>query len=91
MIDDGEDVQIMRVIMADLPPALTTDMIRQAVREDSAYQDLKESIRSGISPYMSVWVDRAGSYQGFGGTRGEDCDTRRQGGRGSDHTQGVGG
>ena len=66
MIDDGKDVQIMRVIMADLPPALTTDMIRQVVREDSAYQDLKESIRLGIkstdprlSPYMSVWTELA--------------------------------
>ena len=66
MIDDGEDVQIMRVIMADLPPALTTDMIRQAVKTDKVYQDLKESIRSGIkstdprhSPYMSVWTELA--------------------------------
>ena len=56
----------MRVIMADLPPALTTDMIRQAVKTDRVYQDLKEAIRSGIkrtdlrlSPYMSVWTELA--------------------------------
>ena len=36
MVDDREGVQIMRVIMADLPPALTTDMIRQAVKASRA-------------------------------------------------------
>ena len=63
MVDDGAELQIKRVITSDLPPALTTDMIRQAV---SVYQGLKESIRSGIkstdtrlSPYMSVWTELA--------------------------------
>ena len=79
VIYDGEDVQIMRVIMADLPLALTTDMIRQAVKTDRVYQDLKEAIRSGIkstdprlSPYMSVWTELAV-------IKGKNCDTRRQG------------
>ena len=34
MVDDGENVQIMKVIMADLPPALTAEMICKAVKED---------------------------------------------------------
>ena len=41
MVNDREDVQIMRVIMEDLPTALATDMIRQAVKEDRVYRDLK--------------------------------------------------
>ena len=66
MVDDGEDVQIMRVIMADLPPALTAEMIRKAVKEDKVYRDLKESVRSGnkstdprLGPYMSVFPELA--------------------------------
>ena len=66
MVNDREDVPIMRVIMADLPTALATDMIRQAVKEDRVYRDLKESIRSGIKskdprlgPYMPVWSELA--------------------------------
>ena len=64
MVDDGRDVQIMRVIMADLPPALTLDMIKQAVTGDKTYQDLMEAVRSGVkstdqhlSKYMSVWPE----------------------------------
>ena len=34
MVDDGENVQILKVIMADLPPALTAEMICKAVKED---------------------------------------------------------
>ena len=29
MVDVGEDVQVMRVIMADLPPAMTMDMVKE--------------------------------------------------------------
>ena len=64
MVDDGRDVQIMRVIMADLPPALTLDMTKQAVTGDKTYQDLMEAVRSGVkstdqhlSKYMSVWPE----------------------------------
>ena len=29
MVDVGEDVQVMRVIMADLPPALTIEVVKE--------------------------------------------------------------
>ena len=50
MVDDGNDIQVMRVIMADLPPALTTSMIREAAKTDRVYQRLMEAIKLGRKP-----------------------------------------
>ena len=61
-IDDGEDIQVMRVIMGDLPPALTTKMIREVASRDTTYQKLIKALRQGKKPadrelmqYTSVW------------------------------------
>ena len=62
LVDDGDDVQIMRVMMADLPPALTLKMIQQAALSDPVYQKLIQAVQQGkkpedpgLTPYTSVW------------------------------------
>ena len=37
MVGNEEVIQIMRVVMADLPPAITEDMIREALYLDPHY------------------------------------------------------
>ena len=63
-IDDGEDNQIMRVMMADLPDALSMELIRQAADTDPVYQKLKVAVKAGskrldrdLVPYTSVWAE----------------------------------
>ena len=62
LVDDGDEVQIMRVMMADLPPALTLKMIQQAALSDPVYQKLIQAVQQGkkpedpsLTPYTSVW------------------------------------
>ena len=46
-VNDGEDIHIMRLIMNDLPPALTTDMIQQAALTDPVYHKLIQAVQRG--------------------------------------------
>ena len=62
MIDDGDDILVMRVVMADLPPALTMKMLKEAAGNDPVYQRLINAILSGRKPadaemtsYTSIW------------------------------------
>ena len=62
MVDVGEDVQVMRVIMADLPPALTMGVVKEVAEQDQNCQKLKEAMKAGkkptdgdLVPYMAVW------------------------------------
>ena len=64
MVDVGEDIQVMRVIMADLPPALSTEVLREVADRDEVYQKLKVAVREGkkpkdrgLVPYMVVWEE----------------------------------
>lgn len=64
MIDDGDDILVMKVVMSDLPPALTTDMIKQAANNDPVYQRLVGALSRGkkpsdadMKPYTSVWEE----------------------------------
>ena len=50
MVDVGEDVQVMRVIMADLPPAMTMDVVKEVAEHDQNYQKLKKAMKSGKKP-----------------------------------------
>ena len=61
-VDDGEDIQIMRVIFDDLPPALNEKKIATAAEKDPTYQKLKSAIMKGkksedpaLTPYMSIF------------------------------------
>ena len=70
-VDDGEDIHIMRVIMNDLPPALTTDMIQQAALTDPVYHKLIQAVQQGkktedpdLRPYTSIWGE-LGVLQGL--------------------------
>ena len=62
MVDVGKDIQLMRVIMADLPPALTMEVLREVAERDEIYQKLKAAVKEGkkpkdrdLVPYMAVW------------------------------------
>ena len=62
MVDVGEDVQVMRVIMADLPPALSMEVLKEVAEHDKVYQKLKATVKEGkkpkdrdLVPYMAVW------------------------------------
>ena len=48
--DVGKDIQGMRVIMADLLPALTMKVQREVAEWDEAYQKLKSAVREGKKP-----------------------------------------
>ena len=64
MVDDGDDMQIMRVILSDLPPVLTENMIQEAAQTDPVYQKLLQAIQQGkkrsdpdLVPYTPVWEE----------------------------------
>ena len=66
MVDVGEDVQVMRVIMADLPPALTMEVLREVAEHNEVYQKLKVAVKEGKKPkdgdpvpYIMVWEELA--------------------------------
>ena len=68
MVDDGDDIQVMRVMLADLPPAVTMAKLEEAVRNDPVYLKLMEPVRGGqkqdrsdpdLIPYASVWQELA--------------------------------
>ena len=66
MLFTGEDVQVIRVIMADLPPALTMGVVKEVAEHDRNYQKLKEAVKAGkkptdrdLVPYMAVWEELA--------------------------------
>ena len=64
MVDVGEDIQVMRVIMADLPPALSMEVLWEMAERDEVYQKLKAAVKAGkkpkdrdMVPYMAVWEE----------------------------------
>ena len=64
MVDVGEDIQVMRVIMADLPPAWTMEVLREVAERDEIYRKLKVAVEEGKKPkdrnlvlYMTVWEE----------------------------------
>ena len=38
MVYMGEDIQVMRVILADLPPALTMEVVKEVAEHNRVYQ-----------------------------------------------------
>ena len=50
MVDVSEDIQVMRVIMADLPPALTMEVLREVAERNEIYQKLKAAMKEGKKP-----------------------------------------
>ena len=64
IVDNGEDIQVMRVYINDLPPALSLEMLREVAAQDPVYQGLMEAVKKGrkpkdrsMTPYMSVWTE----------------------------------
>ena len=64
MMDEGEETEVMRVIMADLSPALSLELVREVAQGDPAYQSLKAAVQAGskprdgeLMPYMLVWTE----------------------------------
>ena len=49
-------------VMADLPPALTMEVLKEVAEHDRVYQKLKVAVKEGkkatdrdLVPYMAVW------------------------------------
>ena len=64
MVDMGEDMLVMRVIMEDLPPALFMELLKEVTEHKKVYQKLKAAVKEGkklkdrdLVPYMAVWVE----------------------------------
>ena len=66
MIDDGDDITVMRVLLDDTPPALTLQKLRKGAQNDQVYQRLKKAIQRGTPPtdeepelqrYKAVWQE----------------------------------
>ena len=64
MVDVSKDIQVMRVIMVDLPPALS--MLREVAERNEIDQKLKAAVKEGkkpkdrdLVPYMVVWEELA--------------------------------
>ena len=63
-IDDRSDTLVMRVVMDDMPPALSLEEVKKAAREDSTYQQLIKAVQAGRKPkelhlaqYTIVWQE----------------------------------
>ena len=50
MVDTGEDIQVMRVFIADLPPALPLEVLREVAGRDEVYQRLMVAVKQGRKP-----------------------------------------
>ena len=64
MVDTGEDIQVMRVFIADLPPTLSLEVLKEVAERDAVYQRLKEAVKTGrkpkdrdMVPYTAVWEE----------------------------------
>ena len=64
-VDDNDDVVVMKILMENVPTALTIEMIQEAATKDDIYQKLKEAIRLGRKPkgntilkdYTKIWEE----------------------------------
>ena len=61
-MDNIEDIQVMRVCIADPPPALPLEVLKEGAERDRVHQKLKEAGKTGrkpkdrdMVPYMAVW------------------------------------
>ena len=54
-VDEGEDVRVMRVIMAGLPPAMTMDVMKEVAKQDQIYQELRKDAERGGSQRTGTW------------------------------------
>ena len=67
MVDTGEDIQVMRVFIADLPPALSLKVLKEVAERDAVYQRLKEAVKTGRKPKH---LGHGPLHGGVGGARG---------------------
>ena len=55
MVDVGGDVQVMRVMMADLPPALTIEVVKEVAEHDRVYKKLKVAVKEEKKLKTGTW------------------------------------
>ena len=61
IVDDGQEISIMRVLASNLPPAVTVDLLQEAVARDKDYRELSDYIKNGQKPTESKWKDYTNS------------------------------
>ena len=69
MVDTGEDIQVMRVFIADLPPTLSLEVLKEVAERDAVYQRLKEAVKTGRKPKDRT-QGHGPLHGGVGGARG---------------------
>ena len=57
IVDDGQEVSIMRVLASNLPPAITVEMLREVGTKDTDYKELAGYIQRGQMPEEKKWKD----------------------------------
>ena len=50
MVDTGGDIQVKRVLIANQPPALSLEVLKEVVEQDKVYQRPKEVVKAGRKP-----------------------------------------
>ena len=64
-MDDNDSVQVMLILVADLPPALSIDRLKEAAIRDETYQSPVQAVTSGsrppsdgkLLPYIRIWPE----------------------------------
>ena len=50
MEDNGEDIQVKRVFIADMPQALSIEVLKEMAEQDRVYQKIRETVKTGRKP-----------------------------------------
>ena len=56
IVDNGEDIQVLRVYINDLPPALSLETLREVAAQDMVYQGLMDAVKKGRKPKDSSMI-----------------------------------
>ena len=81
-IDDSEEVTVMRMLVEDLPQALTIEMLKEVVARDQDYQLLLNQIKEGHRPDSASTLQQYVHPPWAGLETGQDSHTPRRPRRG---------
>ena len=68
-VDDNDSVQVMRILVADLPPAISIDRLKGAAARDDTYQSLAQPVTSGSEPHQDDRLPPPPLIQDLDGTQ----------------------
>ena len=60
MVDTGGDIQVMRLYIGNLPPALSLEVLKEVAEQDTVNQRPKKAVKAGRKPkYLDLIPDTA--------------------------------